>query len=202
MTCVYNLPPVHSTTTGNSGPHRRGEKERLGGYRADLCRSISSRTGTNCRSGPAWDTGTRRTSCGDGDAATLLVAVGHHYVPVDLALILMKVLIVNAFAGSGSGRQAFLRFEKLVRSAFQTVEAHEQGRTEILVRHYRKLEVGWFLDKVRASRCPHTVQSVSEIQLIKIVESSIGSGCVLATLCLVSAVYSIVCCYILRMYNE
>lgn len=53
----------------------------------------------------------------------------------------MRVLIVDAFASSGPGRQAFMRYEKLVRLAFQTAEAHEQGRTEILVRNYRKLEV-------------------------------------------------------------
>lgn len=53
---------------------------------------------------------------------------------------------MDAFAGSGSGRQAFLRYEKLVRSAFRTVEAHEQGPTEVLVRHYRKLEVRLFVN--------------------------------------------------------
>lgn len=53
----------------------------------------------------------------------------------------MRILIVDAFAGSTSGRQAFLKYEKLVRSAFQAVEPHEQGRAEIIVRHYRKLEV-------------------------------------------------------------
>ena len=53
----------------------------------------------------------------------------------------MRVLIVDAFAGSTSGRDAFLKYEKLVRSAFQAVEPHEQGGTEIIVRHHRKLEV-------------------------------------------------------------
>lgn len=53
----------------------------------------------------------------------------------------MRVLVVDAFAGSRSGRDAFVKYERLVRSAFQTVEPHEQGRTEVIVRHYRKLEV-------------------------------------------------------------
>eukprot|EP00752_Nemacystus_decipiens_P009374 g8377.t1 len=37
----------------------------------------------------------------------------------DLALLLMRVLVVDAFAGSTSGREAFHKYEKLVRSTFQ-----------------------------------------------------------------------------------
>ncbi|CAM9333898.1 unnamed protein product, partial [Hapterophycus canaliculatus] len=50
----------------------------------------------------------------------------------------MKVLIVDAFSGSASGRRAFAKFEKVVRLAFQAVERHEEGRTEFVVRHFRK----------------------------------------------------------------
>lgn len=54
----------------------------------------------------------------------------------------MRVLIVDAFSGSRTGRVAFQKFNELVRSTFKTVERHEQGRTEFVVRHFTKgLEV-------------------------------------------------------------
>lgn len=54
----------------------------------------------------------------------------------------MKVLIVDAFAGSASGRRSFAKFDEAVRAAFETVGRREQGRTEFIVRHFRKgLEV-------------------------------------------------------------
>lgn len=48
----------------------------------------------------------------------------------------MKVLIVDAFSGSRSGRHSFAKFGEIVRRAFQVVERFEQGRTEFDVRHF------------------------------------------------------------------
>lgn len=57
----------------------------------------------------------------------------------------MRVLIVDAFSGSSAGRTAFKKFDELVRSAFKTIERHEYGRTEFVVRHFGKgLEVYWW----------------------------------------------------------
>lgn len=55
----------------------------------------------------------------------------------------MKVLIVDAFSASRSGRHSFAKFEEIVRRAFQVVERFEQGRTEFVVRHFSNgLQVG------------------------------------------------------------
>lgn len=50
----------------------------------------------------------------------------------------MRVLIVDAFSGSRDGRLAFRKFDELVRSTFKTVERHEEGRTEYIVRDFIK----------------------------------------------------------------
>lgn len=54
----------------------------------------------------------------------------------------MLILLVDAFSSSRSGRAAFQKFDRLVRSAFASVERHEQGRNQYIVRHFmRGLEV-------------------------------------------------------------
>lgn len=50
----------------------------------------------------------------------------------------MKVLIVDAFSRSHTGRAAFRNFEGAVRSSFKKLEVQEEGGTQFIVRHFDK----------------------------------------------------------------
>lgn len=75
----------------------------------------------------------------------LLVVPAARGVASDIVAIeatVMRVLIIDAFAGSRVGRAAFRKFEAVVRDAFKKLERHEAGPTEYVIRHFiRGLEV-------------------------------------------------------------
>lgn len=50
----------------------------------------------------------------------------------------MKVLIIDAFSRSHTGRAAFLNFEGAVRSSFKKLEVQEEGDTQFIVHHFNK----------------------------------------------------------------